>query len=193
MRLKQEPQLHAHFVATSRKSEVLARSLNLDLDSPPAKPDLDWGFDGADEVEKSKTGFRLIKGGGGAHTIEKRIARRCKKWICIVDESKLVKKIGAFPVAVEVTEETLAQTAELFIQKYGAVTAIKREGFITDKGNCILDVQMQPGAIQVGWEKEWNEIPGVIENGIFDDVQPTEVLVSHANGTIEIITPSPTP
>ncbi|OGG11651.1 ribose 5-phosphate isomerase A [Candidatus Gottesmanbacteria bacterium RBG_13_45_10] len=202
---KEDPLRVVHGVATSRELAELARSVGIDvepfddtlqgLDTLPLEPDLDWGFDGADEVEVIRDAsrvikrFRLIKGYGGAQTIEKLIARRCKKWRCIVDESKRKDKIGAFAIAVEVWEDKLDEVAKIFMERYGATAVTRRQGFITDQENCILDVQMQAGAIQVGWEQEWNQIDGVIDNGIFDEVQPAEVLVAHADGTIESLKP----
>lgn len=191
--------IHITCIATSRRHAELAKSLGLDVElfeqtlediqSAKVEKDLDWGFDGADEVEVVTengiiTGFRLIKGGGRAHTMEKWIARRCKKWICIVDQKKLRKEIGKFPVAVEV-EDGYEDTVEQKLKnQFGAQKADKLEGFKSDLRNRILYAFFGEGRIGKKFEKQLNMIRHVIDNGIFDDVQPAEVLVALPNGDV---------
>ena len=91
--------------------------------------------DGADEATSHR---QLIKGGGGALTREKIIASSSKTFICIIDESKLVKKLGSFPVAVEVIPMARSYVARKLVQLGGAPEW--RQGFVTDNGNWILDV-----------------------------------------------------
>ena len=129
-------------------------------------------IDGADEVDKA---FNLIKGGGGALTREKIIASSALEFVCVVDESKLVKKIGRLPLPVEVIPFAEKYVMAEFEELGGRPQ--KRAGFTTDNGNIIIDVAGL--AIDDPWqlETELNNIPGVVENGIFAVRQPDYVYV----------------
>jgi len=198
-------------VATSKKLSKLASNLGIIMDPfeetltrESTIKDLNWGFDGADEVELifdeegRLKGFAIIKGGGGAHTIERAVAKRCKEWIVIVDESKIVDQLGAFPVAVEVDPNEEEKVRQIFLdkEKYNAQSAenkINDDGnlFVTDKGNHILKVLMGEGKIKDEWEQEWRTIPGVIDTGLFiNEVKICEVMVARENGEIEIFKPA---
>jgi len=129
--------------------------------------------DGADEVD---TFHNLIKGGGGAHTREKIVASASNEFVCIVDESKLVNLLGNFPLPVEVIPEARSSVARKIVALGGK--PIYRENFITDQGNHIIDVEeidiSEPEALEV----LLNNIPGVVDNGIFAFNKPEVVLVS---------------
>lgn len=188
-------------IATSRKLAVLAETLgiaveNFDItlarirNSSPITKDIVWGFDGADEVEAVRDDhgkivrYRIIKGGGGAHTIERANALRCVQWVCIVDESKIVPSIGAFPVAVEVVPSEEASVRQA-MSVYKPLSITQKPDFTTDLGNMILNVHMGAGNIQDSWETQWRQIPGVIDTGLFiNEVRPSEILVSYADGTV---------
>ena len=139
--------------------------------STVGKPDL--YIDGADEVDSS---HNLIKGGGGAHTREKIVASASNEFVCIVDDSKLVTRLGAFPLPVKVIPESRSLVARKIVSMGG--TPIYRAGFVTDQGNHILDIQdldiSNPEAVEV----LLNNIPGVVDNGIFAFNKPKTVLVS---------------
>lgn len=134
-------------------------------------------FDGADEV----TSWRdMIKGGGGALTQEKIIATASKKFICLVDESKLVGHLGNFPVAVEVLPMARSFVARELVKLGGDPQY--REGFITDNGNIILDTFYLDLSSPKAIEDAINNIPGVVENGIFSRRPADLVLVSSKEG-----------
>ena len=182
MRLAKKELADIKGVATSKKLGDLAENLGFRILNLESVAKLNWGFDGADEVEKGS--LRLIKGGGGAQTIERRLALKCRDWIVIADESKLVEKLGKFPLAVEVVPEKLAAARQVIREKYRPERVTVRD-FTTDLGNQIIDVTMGAGRIESGWEQEWRKIDGVVDTGLFvQERQPTEVLVARDDGTI---------
>ena len=133
--------------------------------------------DGADETNDQ---LHLIKGGGGALTREKIVAGASRKFICICDESKLVKMLGAFPLPVEVIPMAQSYVARELV-KHGGTPEL-RTGFTTDNGNIILDVKgleiMEPCSL----ESELNNIPGVVTVGIFANRPADVLLLGTANG-----------
>ncbi len=103
-------------IATSNKVEQLAKEVGITTEKLGNRQ-IDWGFDGADEVEKGT--LNLLKGGGGAMTREKSVAKKCPQWIIIVDESKLVNQLGEkFPVPVEVQADQMGRVIENLYEKY---------------------------------------------------------------------------
>ena len=118
--------------------------------------------DGADEVDPR---LRLIKGGGGALTREKIVATASRKFVCIADESKLVKRLGRFPVPLEVVPMAREQVAAQ-VRKLGG-RAVWRKGFVTDNGGEILDVHGLRVSNPAGLENKLEAIPGVVCAGIF--------------------------
>jgi ribose 5-phosphate isomerase A len=132
---------------------------------------LDLYVDGADE---SNHRLELIKGGGGALTREKIVAAASKKFVCIADASKLVDVLGAFPLPVEVIPMARSHVARRLVELGG--TPVWREGFVSDNGNVILDVQNMEITEPSKLEQEINNIAGVVTNGIFA-LRPAEVLI----------------
>ena len=136
--------------------------------------------DGADEVEP---GGALIKGGGGAHTREKIVAAAADRFVCIVDDSKMVDTLGAFGVPVEVVPMARRSVAARLRVFGGEVR--ERAGFVTDNGNAVLDVHglaiTDPDAL----EARINNLAGVVENGIFAANRPDLVLVGSPHGVRE--------
>ena len=124
--------------------------------------ELDLYVDGADEANKA---FHLIKGGGGALTREKIVAGYSRKFVCIIDDSKLVGTLGTFPLPVEVIPMARAFVAKQFIKLRGQ--PIYREGFVTDNRNQILDVYNLSITNPTEMEDRINRIPGVVTTGIF--------------------------
>jgi ribose 5-phosphate isomerase A len=118
--------------------------------------------DGADEVTER---FAMIKGGGGALTREKIVAAVSRRFVCIVDASKLVPVLGGFPLPVEVIPMARAQVARAIAELGGRPRL--REGFLTDNGNVVLDVAGLSIADPVGLEERLNNIVGVVTNGLF--------------------------
>ena len=128
--------------------------------------------DGADEVDPS---HNLIKGGGGAHTREKIVASASNEFVCIVDESKLVKVLGNFPLPIEVIVKSRSYVAREIV-KLGGVPEL-RQNFFTDQDNQILDVKNLKIDDPLTLEKNINLIPGVLDNGIFAKCKPQKVIV----------------
>ncbi|NDI17538.1 MAG: ribose-5-phosphate isomerase RpiA [Verrucomicrobia bacterium] len=133
--------------------------------------------DGADEVDAK---LRLTKGGGGALTREKIIATAAKKFICIVDESKLVKRLGKFPIPLEVVPMARDQVAKEIRRRGGR--PVWRKNFMTDNGGEILDVHGWRVTDPVKKEKELEGIPGVICAGVFGKRRADLVLVGTPEG-----------
>ena len=131
--------------------------------------------DGADEVDPS---HNLIKGGGGAHTREKIVASASNEFICIVDESKLVKVLGNFPLPIEVMIKSRSYVAREIV-KLGGVPEL-RQNFFTDQDNQILDVTNLKIDDPLALEKNVNLIPGVLDNGIFAKCKPQKVIVGRS-------------
>ncbi|MGH8284343.1 MAG: ribose 5-phosphate isomerase A, partial [Steroidobacteraceae bacterium] len=125
-----------------------------------------------------------VKGGGGALTREKIVAAASRQFVCIVDDAKLVERLGRFPLPIEVIP-----MARMFVSRamarFGG-RAVLRQGFITDNGNQILDVHGLAIDDPAGLEREMNQIPGVVTVGLFA-VRPADVLIVGTDkGTIEI-------
>ena len=144
---------------------------------------IDITIDGADEVDEQ---FNLIKGGGGALTREKILAYNSKLFIVIVDESKLSKKLGRFPVAVEVVPFGHNLVIP-HLESLGCETAIRKKDdqfFKTDNGNWIIDCQFG----DINHPEELNEtinaIPGVIETGLFSHKLVHAVIAGYNDGSV---------
>tara|TARA_B100001057_G_scaffold397003_1_gene407003 strand:+ start:4554 stop:5192 length:639 start_codon:yes stop_codon:yes gene_type:complete len=160
-------------VSSSDASSKLLTEKGIEVFSLNDVNEVSFYIDGADEVSPSN---HLIKGGGGAHTREKIVAASSKEFICIVDKSKLVKQLGNFPLPIEVIPESRSMVARKIVALGG--TPEYRNGFITDQGNEIIDVKNleipDPEALEIFL----NNIPGVVDNGIFAFNKPSTVLVS---------------
>ena len=160
-------------VSSSEASSTILRNKGIEVFSLNDVNNLEFYIDGADEVSPDNI---LIKGGGGAHTREKIVASASKEFICIVDKSKMVKKLGAFPLPVEVIPESRSLVARKIVAMGGK--PVYRNGFVTDQGNQILDVESIDLSQPKKLEAQINNIPGVIDNGIFAFNKPEVVLVS---------------
>jgi ribose 5-phosphate isomerase A len=128
-------------------------------------------IDGADEADSH---LRLIKGGGGALTREKIVAAASARFICIVDESKVVEVLGRFPLPVEVIPMARAYVAREMVRLGGR--PVWREGVVTDNGNHILDVHGLHIVDPVGLETEINQLAGVVTVGLFAR-RPADLLI----------------
>ena len=137
--------------------------------------------DGADEVAPDRS---LIKGGGGALTREKIVAAKAERFLCIVDDSKMVARLGAFGLPIEVVPMASRLVAERMTELGG--TPCRRDGFVSDNGNPILDVHGLAIDDAAALEGAINDVPGVVTNGIFAIRRPETVIVASANG-IEIM------
>ena len=128
--------------------------------------------DGADEID---TSHHLIKGGGGAHTREKIVASASNEFVCIVDESKLVKVLGSFPLPVEVMIKSRSYVAREIV-KIGGLPELRKD-FLTDQGNQILDIKDLTIEDPLDLEQRINLIPGVLDNGLFANCKPHKLIV----------------
>jgi len=150
----------------------------LDLNSTG---DLEVYVDGADEATRS---LHLIKGGGAALTREKIVAAASRRFICIVDDQKLVERLGKFPLPVEVIPMAREYVARQVVRLGGQ--PVWREKTVTDNGNQILDVRGLDFADPVALETELNQIPGIVAVGLFA-IRPADLLlVGTASGVVTL-------
>ncbi len=142
-------------------------------------------IDGADEVDAHG---RLIKGGGGALTQEKILAQVAQRFVCIVDASKCVAVLGKqFPLPIEVLPMARSFVARELVKLGGSPEY--RVGFVTDNGNSILDVFHLDIVDPVALERQLNDIPGIVCNGLFALRRADTVLVAGDDGRIAAHTP----
>ncbi len=171
-------------VPTSYQSFFLARDSGIQI-TTLEEHDVDIAVDGADEVDPE---LNLIKGGGAAHTLEKIVDSSASRFIVIVDGSKVVPELGTFPVPVEVIPQATRPVKKTLIEMGGSPSmrmADRKDGpVVTDNGNFIFDVKFiikNPKKM----ETKINNIPGVVENGIFSQIVD-EVIVGRETG-IEVL------
>ncbi len=143
--------------------------------------ELEVYVDGADEADPN---LCLIKGGGGALTREKIIAAVSKRFICIVDESKLVPTLGQFPLPIEVIPMAREQVCRQ-LRKLGG-DAKWRKDFITDNQNQIIDVHNLKVEDPISLETELNQIVGTVTNGLFAQRRADQLIVASAKGIQKI-------
>ena len=176
-------------VATSFQSEVLALELDIPLLDLTSVSQIDLAIDGADEVDP---GFQLIKGGGACHVREKLVASKANQLLIVVDETKIVQNLNrSFPLPVEVLPNAWKQVQEVLSKMEGNSTlrmANKKAGpVVTDQGNLILDVFFNEGIKKTKEiEMSINNIPGVLENGLFVDLTD-KVLVGKIENNIPVV------
>jgi len=168
-------------VSSSKASTALLTEQGFDVQTLNETGDIDVYIDGADECNKR---LHLVKGGGGALTREKVLAAAARRFVCIVDDSKLVGMLGTFPVPIEV----LPMAQEFVVRKLlkMRVQPIWRDGFVTDNGNHILDVQGLQIANPIEMEERLNRIPGIVTVGIFAHRGADILLVADDNGVREM-------
>ncbi|MDE1949920.1 MAG: ribose-5-phosphate isomerase RpiA [Burkholderiales bacterium] len=164
-------------VSSSNQSSERLRRHGIPVLEAEAVPSLPVYIDGADEIDA--TGF-MIKGGGAALTREKIVADLAERFVCIADESKLVKQLGAFPLPVEVIAMAAPQIARRFA-KLGASAAL-RAGVVTDNGHPVLDVRGLAIADPLALEAEINQWPGVVTVGLFARHRASLCLLGTAEG-----------
>ncbi len=182
-----EEGLNLTCVSTSIATRKLATDLGLNVVDLSEVDSIDLTIDGADEVSKD---FQGIKGGGGAHLFEKIVAENSKKNIWIVDESKDVEVLGAFPLPVEVVPFGYELLLQKFKEKgYEPVLRVTESGqiFETDSGNYILDLHLEKIENPKSLAQELKAQTGVVEHGLFIDIVD-QVILSNEQGEIEIRT-----
>ena len=167
-------------VASSRASEERLRNHQITVIDLNEAAQVDFYIDGADE---SNHHLQLIKGGGGALTREKIIASAANKFLCIADESKLVDRLGTFPLPVEVIPMAAKYVSREIIKLGGK--PILRLAEKTDNGNVILDIDDFPIEDPTTVETALNMISGVVTNGLFS-LRPADILfLGTASGSVK--------
>ncbi len=175
-------------IPTSFQASVLGKQYGIPIRSLDDVETVDVAIDGADEVDPSKT---LIKGGGAAHTREKVVDSLAKLFVVVVDSSKLVERLGStFPVPVEVLPMAIVPVTKAIAALGGKPElrmGVKKDGpVITDQGNMVLDVTFAAIPDPAALEKTLNNIPGVVENGLFVGVADL-VLVGELQDGVPVI------
>jgi ribose 5-phosphate isomerase A len=168
-------------VSSSERSTRRLAEFGIRVADLASTGDLDLYVDGADEATKHR---HLIKGGGGALTREKIVAAASRRFVCIIDETKLVPTLGKFPVPIEVIPMALSYVARQMVRSGGQ--PIWREGFVTDNGNHILDVHNLKIANPLELETRFNQLAGVVTVGIFAN-RPADVLLIGGAGGIRTV------
>ena len=172
-------------IPTSMHTKKIAKECGIPLTDLDENPEIDLTIDGADEVDPN---LNLIKGGGGALTREKIVAYHSKKEIIVIDETKIVKILGVtFPLPVEVLKYGWASTKKS-LQEFGCnieLRKIMEEVYITDNANYILDCDFERIDDPEQLEKDLNNVPGVVENGLFVGLAD-EVIVGSKQGIMTL-------
>ena len=179
LQLKQVPV--GTLVSSSERTTERLQNAGFSVSATAVVDTVDIYIDGADEVAPSGA---LIKGGGGALTQEKVVASMARKFLCIVDESKLVSILGAFPLPIEVIP-CASSVVSKTLRTLGGSPSV-RPGH-TENGNMIVDV----GGLEItdpeALEHELNDVPGVVTVGLFALQKPQEVWVAYRDGTIKTL------
>ena len=159
-------------VSSSERSTKRLKDLGIKVFDINEVNYIPYYVDGADECDPN---HNLIKGGGGAHTKEKIVATIAKEFLCIIDSSKLVNKLGAFGVPIEVFHEARSFASREIVKLGG--TPELRVGVMTESNNPIVDIKNLDIDDPIIMEASINKIPGVVENGIFAIRKPNRVFV----------------
>ena len=178
-------------VPTSSRTAQLAREVGIEVISLDEAKWLDITIDGADEFDGD---LNLIKGGGGALLQEKIVATASDQMIVIADIGKEVEHLGAFPLPIEVipfgwqTTQALVEETLISMDVLGRSSTLRMNGqrpFHTDEGNYILDLHLN----RIGNARQLalviNQMPGVVENGLFIDICDT-VVIGYGDGKVEV-------
>lgn len=172
-------------VVTSKATEELARERNIPLMDLNDVTEIDLTIDGADEVDAEFCG---IKGGGGALLFEKLVAHASKKSIWVVGEDKVVATLGTFPLPVEVVPFGYKQVLrQLEYRGYQPLLRHHEDGsiYLTDSQNYILDLQMSEITNPKELNAWLNNLPGVVENGLFLNYAST-LVIGFSDGSVEV-------
>ena len=167
------------YVPTSRATEKGLEEQNLNIASYDSVERMKIDIDGTDEVDPE---FNLLKGGGGCHNIEKKVAKKSKIFLVVCDDSKIVDHLGEKKkLPVEITKNSINNALQE-LSRYGNANVRSENGnnFMTDSGNLIVDVDLNRNAVSgdlIKLEKEINKIEGVIENGIFAERKADLVFI----------------
>jgi ribose 5-phosphate isomerase A len=172
-------------VSSSRQTSDLLKAAGIAELDLNAEGGLTLYIDGADEATPQGM---LIKGGGAALTREKVIAAAAEKFVCIIDDSKLVDVLGKFPLPVEVVPMARSYVARELVKLGGQ--PVWRAGVITDNGNVILDVHRLRLTDPAGFEAAVNQIAGVVTVGLFARRGADVILVAGDAGVQTLLAPA---
>jgi ribose 5-phosphate isomerase A len=175
--LAARPGLVRAAVSSSEGSSARLREIGVALADLNDVVELDLYIDGADEATPAR---QLIKGGGGALTREKIVAAAARRFVCIVDDGKMVATLGRFPLPIEVIPMARALVARALTARGGR--PVWRQGFVTDNGNDILDVHGLRITDPVVLERELNQIAGVVTVGLFAIRPADQLLIGTSEG-----------
>lgn len=164
-------------VSSSDASEELLKQHDIPVLPLNSVVEIPVYVDGADEATKHR---HLIKGGGGALTREKIVAAASKQFVCIIDDSKMVPMLGAFPLPIEVIPMAQSYVARE-LAKLGGKPELRKD-FTTDNGNIILDVHNLKIDNPIKLEQAINQIVGVVTNGLFAQRPADILLIASENG-----------
>ena len=168
-------------VSSSEASTKRLAKLGIEVSELASTGTLDLYVDGADEATKH---LHLLKGGGGALTREKVLASASRKFVCMIDDSKLVGSLGQYPLPVEVVPMAQSFVSRQLVKAGGQ--PVLRTGFVTDNGNHIVDVHNLRISNPPEVENRLNQIPGVVTVGIFAQRRADILLISGDDGVREM-------
>lgn len=163
--------------SSSERSTARLQGLGIEVQDLNTIERMDWYVDGADEIDAA---LNMTKGGGGALTREKIVASVSDKFLCIVDDSKLVDRLGAFPLPVEVIP--MAKNAVARQLRALGGNPVERTGFVTDNGGLILDVSGLSIEDPAALEARINNMPGVVCCGLFAIAPASVALIAGQQG-----------
>jgi ribose 5-phosphate isomerase A len=166
-------------VSSSEGSSTRLRAAGISVVDLNDLSDLDLYIDGADEANPAR---QLIKGGGGALTREKIVAAAARRFVCIVDDTKIASVLGRFPLPIEVIPMARELVARQLAARGGR--PVWRRGFVTDNGNQILDTHGLTIADPVTLERELNQITGIVTVGLFA-ARPADLLLIGTSQGVE--------
>lgn len=167
-------------VASSEASRIRLQKHGIEVVGLDVAQELIVYVDGADEVDKDNV---VTKGGGGALTREKIVTSASREFVCIVDESKLVEYLGAYPLPIEV----IGLAEPLIMRMAGEMggNPVIRDGFVTDNGNRIIDVEGLRIEAPFELETALNAVPGIVCHGLFATHRPAVVLTASEDDIFE--------
>jgi ribose 5-phosphate isomerase A len=168
-------------VSSSESSAARLRQHGIEVLDLNAVGELDLYVDGADESDPQ---LHLIKGGGAALTREKIVAAASRRFVCIVDDSKLVPVLGRFPLPLEVIPMARSYVARELVRLGGH--PVYRQGVVTDNGNHLLDIHGLTITEPVALEQTINQIAGVVTVGLFAR-RPADILIVARDGDVQTL------
>jgi ribose 5-phosphate isomerase A len=173
-------------VSSSEASTARLKALGIPVFEANAVGELSVYIDGADEIDAAG---HMVKGGGAALTREKIVAAQSRRFVCIADESKLVKTLGAFPLPVEVIPMATARVVRQFAAMGATAQVRMKDGapLVTDNGQHILDVTGLQIADPLAFESQVNQWPGVVTVGVFAHQKASVCLLGTSEGVKTLV------